>query len=91
MVRFIGHELRTPLNTVVLGMNYLEQIHLSDEYSETVIDCKKSCDDAIQILNQLILYNDLSSDSLSLHKTNIPTNFIHDIIQSYTHQVIYIY
>ena len=71
-VRFVGHEVRTPLNSCMLGLQYLESICSDEELlSPSVIvsvakEIRDSCDDAVEIMNNLLLYEKVDGNALSL-------------------------
>ena len=89
MVRLIGHEVRTPLNTVFMGLEYLESQILKQEAPdvkliEILSDCKRSCDDAVEILNQLMLYDKFDSDLVVLDRSVIRVkSFIEDCMKPF--------
>ena len=95
IVRFLGHEIRTPLNTALMGLHYLE-LHLNrenspieNEYIDVLRDTKRSCDDAVEILNQLLLYDKIDSGLLQLEKTRIsPYEFLEDVINPFRNMVM---
>ena len=95
IVRFLGHEIRTPLNTALMGLHYLES-HLNrenspieNEYIDVLRDTKRSCDDAVEILNQLLLYDKIDSGLLQLEKTRIsPYEFLEDVINPFRNMVM---
>ena len=98
MVRFIGHEVRTPLNTVSMGLQYIllqlgkKNIVLTNDCEEALGECQRSCDDGVEILNKLLLYEKVDSNLLELDLTYFPIYiFLEDIIHAFRRQVsIYI-
>ena len=103
MVRFISHEVRTPLNTTYLCLKYLENLfnknsmtltltpRVIDEIKEIIIDSNRSCDDAIDVLNQLLLYDKLESNLLELDKSIIDIlPFLESTFLPFERQVSYI-
>jgi hypothetical protein len=84
-----------------MGLKYLETVfnnrkliipsNIKDEIIDVISDCNKSCDDAIDVLNQLLLYDKLESSLLVLDKSYIPIiPFLQETIQPFEKQVIYI-
>ena len=78
-----------------MGLHYLES-HLNTEnspvekeYIDVLRDTKRSCDDAVEILNQLLLYDKIDSGLLQLEKTRIsPYDFLEDVINPFRNMVI---
>ena len=94
IVRFLGHEIRNPLNTVAMGLKYLEtQFFCEDtekkaDCAETLNDCKASCDEAVEILNQLLLHEKIESNLLVLEKDYTAIkDFLNSNIKPYLHRV----
>ena len=78
-VRFIGHELRTPLNSVFMGMQLSigqipedTQEPAEIERRETLLDSQSACGAALDILNEMLLFDKLESGSLILRKQDVP-------------------
>jgi signal transduction histidine kinase len=74
MVRFISHEIRTPLNTIFMGLVYLDEKlkagNLSPaELDDAISDLKLSTDQALEVLNQLLMYDKIDSGLQKLDKT----------------------
>eukprot|EP00607_Mallomonas_marina_P002733 CAMPEP_0182439296 /NCGR_PEP_ID=MMETSP1167-20130531/86351_1 /TAXON_ID=2988 /ORGANISM="Mallomonas Sp, Strain CCMP3275" /LENGTH=582 /DNA_ID=CAMNT_0024632967 /DNA_START=852 /DNA_END=2600 /DNA_ORIENTATION=- len=73
-VRYISHEVRTPLNTAIMGLQVLaEDLKASQdrESMETVSDIHRSCDVAVQVLNELLTFDKLEGGTLMLEKTEV--------------------
>jgi signal transduction histidine kinase len=77
-VRYVSHEIRTPLNTTILGLKCLEsdvkQYLTEDQWNsieDIFEDVKDACGTAVDILNDLLLYEKLDDGifglNLSLH------------------------
>ena len=64
--------MRTPLNSCILGLEYLESIcSQEDSLSPSVIvslakEIRDSCEDAVEIMNNLLLYEKVDGNALSL-------------------------
>ena len=78
-MRFIGHELRTPLNSVFMGMQLSigqipedTEVPAEIERRETLLDTQHACGAALDILNEMLLFDRLESGSLVLHKQDVP-------------------
>jgi hypothetical protein len=92
-VRYISHELRTPLNCVKLGLE-LSQTFLNEmpkntknksETLDSLLDSSSSCSCAVEILNDLLLYEDIEDGILDLnlgHYEGI------DIVKESIHQMV---
>ena len=68
-VCYVSHEIRTPRNTVLMGLQVLkrESIQRNDmKYIITVKEVETSCEAAIVILNDLLVYEKLDSGILKL-------------------------
>lgn len=72
-VRHINHEIRTPLNVVMAGLDFLSTSHGDDlpELREMVREIKSACAVAIEILNDLLAYERIDSDTLTLQRTSL--------------------
>jgi hypothetical protein len=74
---FENQELRTPLNTAYLGLKLLTDDFKSSrsgkdmERYDTLFDVNRSCEAAIDILNDLLCFEKLESGILKLHKEEI--------------------
>ena len=75
-VRHVSHEIRTPLNVVMSGLELMESFKnvLSSELMEILGDIKNACGVAIDILNDLLTYEKLDSNILTLEKS--PCDFV---------------
>lgn len=71
-VRHVSHEIRTPLNTTVLGLKLLDHAIKNDENQDAsfvedlLSDISSSCATAIDILNDLLLYEKIEGGLVSL-------------------------
>ena len=93
-VRFIGHELRTPLNSVFMGMQLSigqipedTQDPVEVERRETLVETKLACGAALDILNELLLFDKLETGALMLHKQNVPVcELVEDSLKMFSAQ-----
>jgi signal transduction histidine kinase len=73
-VRYISHEIRTPLNTVFMGIQLarkqLAQNNVEDAGS-ILHDVEESCVTAVDILNDILLYDKIEDGRMELDKTDI--------------------
>jgi hypothetical protein len=73
-VRYISHEIRTPLNTVSMGvqlcMRELLESHVSGAQN-ILNDVEGSCNIAIEILNNILLYDKVEDGRMTLDKGDI--------------------
>ena len=74
-IRFISHEVRTPMNIALLGIDFLENlIHeiCSDSAVKdilfTLTDVKTACKSAVDILDDALSFDKLSSGTLNLEQ-----------------------
>ena len=71
-MRYISHEMRTPLNTVFLGLNILlkqfQILNLETDHicCQTIKDVQSSCEIALDVLNDMLLYDKIDTGLLSL-------------------------
>lgn len=88
-VRYVSHEIRTPLNITLLGVQYLEkelQELLPDNAIVTDIlhDVRSSCTVAVEILNDLLLYEKIENGILALTMHEIAAaKFMRDTSRSF--------
>ena len=86
-VCYVSHEIRTPRNTVLMGLQVLkrESIQRNDmKYIITVKEVETSCEAAIVILNDLLVYEKLDSGILKLEKTSIHiSKFLQDSVRPF--------
>lgn len=94
-VRYVSHEIRTPLNITLLGLKFLEdelkkheQKQLSDVY-DVLDDVKTSCSVAVDILNDLLLYEKLDDGIFTLNRSDVAVlHFFKEAINVFKVQVI---
>jgi signal transduction histidine kinase len=96
-VRYVSHEIRTPLSTTLMGLNLLE-----NELKQGNIDCGSlmemisdatgSCGIAIEILNDLLLYEKIDGGLLTLEKAPVNVwKFVNDVLKVFLIQVSWLY
>ena len=92
-MRYISHEIRTPLNTVFLGLRLLHdelQSVDSPDCLQMVKDTQESCQVAIGILSEMLMFDKMESGLLVLEKEIIsPVHFIKGIMSAFRTQVEY--
>ena len=93
-MRYLFHEIRTPLNSVFVGLKImlteLQRLGLQEQHNllETTLDTQKSCQSAVDILDDMILYDRILYGLLALDKTLFnPWFHIHDIVGQFRTQV----
>jgi len=97
-VRYVSHEIRTPLNSVWLGLQLLakeakkqQQQHKEVEMSNflgLIQDTSHACNIAIDILNDLLLYEKIDGGLLSLETAVVNVRvFVVDVVKSFVLQV----
>ena len=91
-VRYVSHEIRTPLNTVVMGLKLLHKrlaVLKEQQLIEIVQDLSTSTDVAVDILNDLLTYEKLSSNILELDKKVLKVeDFVNNTCHPFFLQVI---
>ena len=67
-VRHIGHEIRSPLNAMLNGLHMLgcDEEGLSEDSRVILSDTEIACRNAVEIMDDLLIYEKLDSQSLSL-------------------------
>lgn len=87
-VRYVSHEIRTPLNTALLGMkllsNEMKQIPnpLRSTLSDLLSDTNLSCTIAVETLNDLLMYEKIDGNLLSLEIAEVRLwPFIDEVLQ----------
>lgn len=96
-VRYVSHEIRTPLNVALLGLRCLEEELLSrtanlrcreDEMLDLVEDVKVSCNLAVELLNDLLLYEKIDDglSGLSITPKTSLRAFLREIEKSFRMQ-----
>ena len=90
-MRYISHEMRTPLNVACLGIKILrdelERLGLLS-LLETAVDTEKSCKTAVDILNDMLLFDKIVSGLMTLEKRFIdPLDFITKVLGPFHLQV----
>ena len=84
IIRFVSHEMRTPLNTIVGAIQLLEDelkrnSRTSKEANDYIVEVKGASNAAVEVLDDLLLYERLESDSLQLHMEQLnPIDFLND-------------
>jgi signal transduction histidine kinase len=81
-VRYISHEIRTPLNTVSMGIQ-LARMQLvqnnTEDIAEILHGVEESCVSAVEILNDILLYDKIEDGRMELDKTVIS---VHSLVES---------
>ena len=76
-VRGVSHEIRTPLNVVFAGLQLIET-QMFDQVSPEVLslirEIKQSCQDGVDILDDLLAYEKLDGKILALEKEAVCMN-----------------
>jgi signal transduction histidine kinase len=93
-VRYVSHEIRTPLNITLLGLKFLEdELQKNDKnmlgnVNDVLEDVKSSCGVAVEILNDLLLYEKLDDGIFTLSLSEVPfRDFFTDAVNVFKVQV----
>jgi signal transduction histidine kinase len=91
-MRYISHEIRTPMNTVKMGLEMLSEelglYSLPPELLASAEDSRKSCDTAIEVLNELLTLDKLETNTLLLEFSELNAmTFIKQTVQPFSVQV----
>ena len=70
-VNYISHEVRTPLNTAIMGLQVLvDELQTTEpDTLESLQEVRESCDIAVNVLNELLMFDKLEGGTLMLEKT----------------------
>ena len=76
-MRYLSHKIRTPLNSVYVGLTIMltelkrlgRQGQQHRNLLETAMDTLKSCQSAVDILDDMILYDRITHGLVGLEKT----------------------
>jgi len=90
-MRYISHEIRTPLNTAFMGLRLLHEELQSlgnVDCLQMVKDTQESCEVAIGILSEMLMFDKAESGLLVLEKEILsPVQFIKGIVSAFRTQV----
>ena len=87
-VRYISHEVRTPLNTAIAGLQVLIESLVRKEDLDIVEVVKKSCDNAVSVLNEFLTFDKLEGGTLMIENTRVPAyKLIEDSVTPFQVQV----
>ena len=95
-VRYVSHEIRTPMNSAWLGLQLLakeatKQQHKEGEmgsFLDLIQDTSHACNIAIDILNDLLLYEKIDGGLMSLETAVVNVQvFVEDVVKSFVLQV----
>ena len=87
--------MRTPLNSACIGLDILSETSKdkskfqSNKNKRFIIDIRKSLQEAIQILNELLMYDKIESGVLELEITSFKATELFQSITIYEIQVRY--
>ena len=95
-MRYLSHEIRTPLNSVYVGLTImlteLKRLTVQGQQQrnllETAMDTQKACQSAVDILDDMILYDRITNGFIGLDKTLFnPWALISDVVGPFRMQV----
>ena len=94
-MRYISHEIRTPLNVVCMGLNLLHKdlrlVSCGSNNHKCLVTLKEtqaSCDIAVSILNDMLLFDKVESGLLHLDLLSIsPWNVVKTSVEPFYIQV----
>lgn len=93
-MRYISHEIRTPLNVVCMGLNLLYKdltfmsISTCNQCLATLKETQSSCDIAVSILDDMLLFDKVESGLLQLELVSIsPWNVFKTSVEPFYVQV----
>jgi len=97
-VRYVSHEIRTPMNSAWLGLQLLakeakklqqqhEEVEMSS-FLDLIQDTSHACNIAIDILNDLLLYEKIDGGLMTLETAVVNVQvFVEDVVKSFVLQV----
>ena len=100
-VRYVSHEIRTPLNIALLGLSYLTDLisnkdvgaHTGNQFCTTqclpvIQDIEVACNEAVDVLNDLLTYDKLESDTLVLDRSDVSVvALVEEVVRAFRVQV----
>jgi hypothetical protein len=101
-VRYVGHEIRTPLNTVTLGLDLIQSnitsvlersppnatVLMLTQISRMVAEVSDSSTIAVDILNDMLLYDKIEEGSIAIFPEKIDTNqLLMSLLRNFSIQV----
>ena len=84
LIKYFSHEMRSPLMVILVGIELIQQSidrmktsgSVSPEWDETIednaADVRRSCKQSLEILDNLLLYERIESDSLAIELVRGP-------------------
>ena len=89
-IRFISHEVRTPLNVALMGLAFLLKFirkcdnEGSDEALRNLCEVKAACKSSVDILDDVLNFDKITSGSLMLSRTyEKAKNIISDAVKTF--------
>ena len=77
-IRYISHEIRTPMNVIKSGLQVLRREFAAsasalnpDVYLSIIDDVERSCEVALEVLNDMLLFDKIESGLLVLEMVDI--------------------
>ena len=73
LIKFVSHELRSPLNVVSIDIELIHSILVklgvnNTEICDNLTDVRESCDSCVEILDNLMLYEQIESNTISIEQ-----------------------
>jgi K+-sensing histidine kinase KdpD len=92
-IRYISHELRTPLNTMHIGIELLKNSMAANQIidaHEIIADIFNSCRMTECTLDNLLTYNAIKSNTLSLNLSNVNIwKYLRSMVKQFPKKVLY--
>jgi signal transduction histidine kinase len=104
LVRYTFHQIRTPLNIIFIGIQFLSEkltfskknnlVRVEDrsyqmDCKDVLVNMKTGCDDALGVLNNMLAYDKLESNLVSLCKGfAYPKRIIDEALSPFFLQVV---
>ena len=93
-MRYISHEIRTPMSTIKMGLRLLQKelrkSKANAAHLGTLEDVKTSADIALNILNDMLLYDKIQNGIMKLELSYVrPLTLLRSAIAPFMLQVMY--
>ena len=94
LVKYLSHEIRNPLNILAMSLEHVklevEKGNLGKEFiSESITSLESGCCGALEVLNELVTYEEIEAGYFNLNKTECnPFTLVQEALQSLVEVII---
>lgn len=89
LIKYFSHEMRSPIMVMTVGLELIEEtlVSLPERHpliDENLADVKRSCDQSLELLDSLLLYEKIENKSLSLELSSVePLECLRAMLRTY--------